>query len=178
MARVAAVISVIKAASTNAALGDRPTCVPIIFSSKPIPRGRTAEEGATAEVLKQIREGEVAAFFVERSEAPTGMECEGLSGSERKRIQRRVSSHPILERGYELQGEVMTEPATVGGCEGFRMVARGKKPDGRQIVVEVVVVAHGDTLFMFGLKARPENHAAYRESLEVTLETVQFSVAR
>jgi len=150
----------------------------IIFSSKPVPRGGTTEEGATAEVLKQIRAGEVPAIFVARNEAPAGMECEGLSEGERKKIQRQVSSHPLLERGYELQGEVAVEPATVGGCKGYRMVARGKKPDGREIVVEIVVVAHGDTLFVFGLKARPENHAAYRETLDVTLETVQFSVVR
>jgi len=120
--------------------------------------------------------GAAPAFFFERSEAARGSDCGGLTASAREALAARARSDDVWAAGSA--PEVVVEPARIDGCEGLRVLARGRGTDGGETVVELLSAASGSMQVTFGLRAPAERAAEFRAPLAGSLATFRFGVAR
>ena len=127
--------------------------------------------------LQRVLAGELPAFFIGRSEIESGMSCNGFTDKAKQRLIQREHERTVDVLGYPLVEPFSLTPATVGFCSGFRAQARSRRPDGREILIDLYFVADDATLYVIGLRSLDEVHAAAREPFENALATLKFSVA-
>lgn len=153
-----------------------------IFSSEKIEHPyRTAGEIAHLEDdpdLRRVLGGEVPAFFVARGEIESGMDCNGFTDKAKQRLLEREQERSVDILGFPFVEPFTLTPATVGFCSGFRAQARSRRPDGKEVRIDLYIVAEEKTLYVVGLRALEEVYEAAREPFENALATFKFSVAR
>jgi tRNA(Leu) C34 or U34 (ribose-2'-O)-methylase TrmL len=136
-----------------------------------------AAAGATeAEHLARVLEGETPAFSFERAEAALSSDCGGLSAPAQAALVERARRDGLFAAGSA--STPTTEPVTIDGCRGVRVLARGRRDDGREAVLELLAAARGSMQVVFGLRALSEHHAEFRRPLDAALATFRFGVAR
>jgi hypothetical protein len=129
-------------------------------------------------VLRRVFAGEVPAFFVARRQAESGMDCTGFSEKARRRLVEREQQRTVDVLGYALEAPFSLSPATVGLCSGLRAQGRSRRPDGQAILIDLYLVAHERTEYVFGIRALEETYAAARQPFDTALATLKFSVAK
>jgi len=128
--------------------------------------------------LRRVLTGEVPAFFVARDEVDSGMGCNGFTDKAKQKLIRREHERTVDVLGYPLVEPFSVTPATVAFCSGFRAQGRSRRPDGREIQIDLYIVADGSTLYVLGMRALDDLPASAREPFENALATLKFSVAR
>jgi hypothetical protein len=136
-----------------------------------------AESVDDLELLDRILAGESPGFFIERDDAVRGMGCDGFSGGATERILERARRDLAFGEGYEIVAAPAASPATVGDCEGLRVLGRSRRQDGAEVVLELFAAAQGDTLTLVGLRALADRYEQHREPFRVAVDSVRFGVA-
>ncbi len=54
---------------------------------------------------------------------------------------------------------------------------RSRRPDGREVILELYAAARGGQLFLIGARALADRHEQYRRSLETAVDSIRFGVA-
>ncbi len=158
---------------TNAHPGQGTT----VLSERPIRRtaeGRGEPAYDDLELLDAILAGESLGFLFERSQAGRGMGCEGFSKGGRERVLERARGDLVIGAGSATLAPPEVSPVTIGSCEGLRVLQRSRRPDGAEVVLELHAVAHGETLYTFGLRALADRYEAFRKPYLATLASVEF----
>lgn len=128
--------------------------------------------------LTRVMDGETAGFFVSRRPADGGMTCDGLSKKARNRIVDLAGRARVEERGWELVGEPKVTRSRLAMCEGLRIEAGARRPDGEPVTVVVRAAAHGGALFLVGRHFTAEAEAGSRAAFSTAVETFRMAVAR
>jgi hypothetical protein len=150
-----------------------------IVSEQPI---RAIEETADGEVkavddlelLDAILAGESPGFFIERSPAGRGMRCTGFSKNGREQMLSRAREDIVFGEHYDTLEQPSATAVIVGGCDALRMFGRSRRADGAEVVLDLVAVARGDTLYLFGLRALADRYADYRRTFAEAMATLKF----
>lgn len=155
----------------------------IIFSAEPI---LSVERSAAGELksqenpqaLQRVLAGGMPAFFLEREPAAKGTTCKGLSQEALSKLMERAERDAALGDGGTWLEPPRSEQASMDGCSAVRIQGRCRRADGHEVRLDLRAVAHGDTLYLFGLRAPAEDDKLYREPFETAMASVRFSVAR
>ena len=144
-----------------------------VFSPEPVERLQRKEGD---DELERIWEGEVPAILFERSDAK-GSNCKGLSARSVERIVEKLLDGPMFERGVTAMGPPQISETMVAECNGVRIEATGRGPDGAERRVDLRAFAHTGTLIEFAVFSRPENREQRTRTLERLLETLKLPLA-
>jgi hypothetical protein len=157
---------------------ERPVWGAIVFSAEEIPGSREPERKQQA--LAAVESGDTAALLLDRREVVGGMRCSGFSKEARQTLSRWVADLDLVPGGprWLLEGGLQVDPWPLTGCEGLRLVGRGKRSDGASVVVDARAVSDDETVFLFVLRSLEEDYASRLRALERLLATFRFSVAR
>jgi len=153
-----------------------------ILSAEPIRRVEIGASGETRpvddlETLDAILAGQTPGIFIERSRAGRGMSCRGFSAAARERLLVQAREDPLFGEGHEVVEDVAASSGVVDGCEAVRIRGRSRRHDGAEVVLDLMAVAPGQTLYVFGLRTPGERYANDLKTFETALSTVKFSVA-
>jgi hypothetical protein len=66
---------------------------------------------------------------------------------------------------------------SLAGCEGLRLVGRGRRNDGTAVVLDARAVSDGETLFVFVLRSVADDYESRLRAFDKVLATFRFSVA-
>lgn len=159
-------------------VGDRAPFGSVVFSSEPLrhasAEGPVVDEAAVARALG----GEVPAFFVERLPAEKGMKCKGFSAKGSQRLLELALEGRLFPHGAGTEATPAAAPEMIDFCNGLRLSGRARAEAGATGArVELHAAASNGTLFVFGMRARPEVWEQTRAVLAQVLETVRFSVS-
>jgi hypothetical protein len=150
-----------------------------ILSEQPIRRVEKTAGGEVKnvddlELLDNILAGESPAFFIERGRVGRGMRCEGFTKNGREQVLSKAREDIVFGEHYEVLEPPSASAQVVGGCDALRVVGRSRRADGEEVVLELYAAAHGDTLFVFGLRALADRYQDYREPFADAVSTVKF----
>jgi hypothetical protein len=93
--------------------------------------------------------GESPSIFLELHDAGKGMRCDGLS-KEALAITLGLADTRVREDGLVQAGALASSPVSVGGCQGLRLVGRGRTGAGVEREIEIHAAAHDETLLFVG----------------------------
>jgi hypothetical protein len=149
----------------------------VVFFEGRLPEGVTTVEDGEAspevrDLLDGIATGEKRSFLVERRTAGKGMRCSGLDPE----VVSVLSGELAAVWNSPTTGEI--DDVEVDGCRGARFRIRGPGRDGNTRIADVTVVSHGRMLYLFRIEVLEEYYEAARETLEASMDTVRFSLAR
>ncbi len=147
----------------------------ILFSAESIRRIERKEDGSPLmvedrKILSQVNAGELPAFYVERRPSGRGMSCDGFTEKAERRLLADLGRDP---GGPEADGLTVT-PIIIDGCSGLSV--RGRS--AAAVEVEIRAVAKRDTLYLFGMRASPDQFDSRLGQFETAVSTVKFSAAR
>ncbi len=147
----------------------------IVFSAESIRRIERKEDGSPLviedrKVLSRVVAGEVPAFYVERRPSGRGMSCNGFT---EKAEQRLIAELGRDSGGPEADGLTVTS-IIIDGCSGLSI--RGRS--GAEAEIEIRAVAKRDTLYLFGMRASPDQFDSRLGPFDTAVSTVKFSAAR
>jgi tRNA(Leu) C34 or U34 (ribose-2'-O)-methylase TrmL len=163
--------------------GERARAGTIVFTEKPVLAVERAPSGELKskedhQALDRVLAGEALAFFLEKEPAAKGVSCKGLSQEAVAKLMERARNDALLGPGGSWLEPPHSEPATLDRCAGLRIQGRARRADGREVLLDLRAAAHGETLYLFGLRAPAADDKGYREPFETAIASIRFSVAR
>jgi hypothetical protein len=156
---------------------DRVVWGTIVFSAEEIPLGSREPERKRRE-LEKIDSGDTPSLVIDRREAEGGMRCMGFSDMARRTIGSRVLTLELISGGERwVLDEFDEQWQSLAGCEGLRLVGRGRRNDGTAVVLDARAVSDGETLFVFVLRSVADDYESRLRAFDKVLATFRFSVA-
>lgn len=156
-------------------IGGRTPWGTILFSASELPGG--PEVISSKSVQGRIADSATREFFLTREEAAANMNCSGFKSKTLPKLLDRAARDPLFGRDFELIEPPRSTPVIIAGCEGLRVMARGRRGDGLEAVVDLRMVARRDTLFIFGVRALASEHEALLETFEPVVAGARFAPA-
>ncbi len=157
---------------TAAITGSRRPLGILIFSSQPLLA--RDEQTPAPEMLARVDTGALPSFFVDRQAATKGMSCAKFTTSAAYNLGVKLAGDTIFGAARSLLKAlpVKHEKITLGGCQGFRYYARGKKGEW---ILDVRAVSDATVLYLFGLRNRAEHYPANSEVFDQALNSLVFA---
>lgn len=146
-----------------------------LFSSKPLAGGHELNDGEA--IRQRVTDEATREFFLVREQALAGMSCSGFKPRALAELLQRTTQDPLFASEFQLQEPPRSTPVTIAGCEGLRVLARGRRADGLAVVLDLRLVAHHDTLFTFGVRALASAHDDLLKTLEPVVAAARFATA-
>ncbi|MCZ6718090.1 MAG: hypothetical protein O6944_02910 [Gammaproteobacteria bacterium] len=128
--------------------------------------------------MAQVDSGELPSFFVDRYPIKRGMSCDGLSKKARKKMLRVLTRATAFGGGSKLLNRPEAEPISLGGCQGLKVLVRAQTAEGREFVMLIYTVSHGQTTYDFALRNRKEYFEKNRPVFEKALSTLKITKLR
>jgi hypothetical protein len=153
--------------------GDSPTWGVTLFSSESIDH---EDPDDRADALRQVRHGDLEAFFLGRSPAKKGMSCEGFSTKTRQTLLELAREDPLFGEGYQVIQEPQATPIEIGGCSALRVTARTRENQGIERALDLRFVADHRTLFVFGTRSAVDRLEQAAAPLDSAISTVRFAL--
>jgi len=152
----------------------------VVFSalSMRIPAEGMDEAALGAKMRKQMAQvdsGELPSFFVDRYPVKRGMSCDDLSKKARKKMLRVLTRATAFGKGSKLLNRPEAEPISLGGCQGLKVLVRAQTAEGREFVMLIYTVSHGQTTYDFALRNRKEYFEKNRPVFEKALSTLKIT---
>jgi hypothetical protein len=157
-------------------VGERSPWGIIVFSAEPVRVG-AAGSAETPAIPEDVLEAPAGAFFVERTQARSGMSCKGFSDKARQALLVRTAEGS-LPWGCAVEQALEVTPLPIEGCQGLHVLRRCRTPEAREVVQDFYAVARADTLLIVALRAAAERHEVQRATLEAAVATLRLSAAR
>jgi len=129
-----------------------------------------------ADALRQVRHGDLEAFFLGRSPAKKGMTCDGFSTKMGDALLELAREDPLFGEGYQVTQEPQATAIEIGACSGLRVTARTRENQGIERVLDLRFVADHSTLYVFGMRSAAERVEQATAPLDSAIATVRFAV--
>lgn len=123
-------------------------------------------------VMRKVDSGEFSSFFLQRQAADKGMSCTGFSEKAEKKLVDLIGKDPDFKKNALEPAHA--EPATVGGCKGVRVHAKGQPQGGSSWVADAYMASDGETLYIFSLRNRAENYDKNVDVFQKAVSTAKF----
>jgi hypothetical protein len=159
----------LKAAGIPARGGD----MVIFYQSK----DSTAGAMLSPELMGKVDTGELPSFFLQKQRADKGMSCAELSEKAGKKLADLIAKDPQF-KGKNALEPASSEPASVGGCKGIRVRAKGKSESGSATVVDAYIAADGQTVYVFSLRNRAENFDKNEPVFHQAISNLKLAAAK
>jgi hypothetical protein len=121
--------------------------------------------------------GEIPSFFVQKLPADKGMSCTGISDKAEKKLTDLIGRDPHFKAKNAVE-PAHGEPATVGGCKGLRVRAKGQSQSGFPLVADAYMVSDGQTVYVFSLRNPAENYDKSKDIFQRAVSTAKLSTAK
>jgi hypothetical protein len=159
---------------TSVFVGDRAPWGKTVFSPAEVEELEYREDDVE---LRQMYQGEHAAILLDRTEAGSGMNCDGLSRKAREKLLERASGDRIYGRNPETISAFTVSDETIVGCNGIRIEGETRGSDGIERVIDLRAFAHDGTLFLLGVRSHADEYSARREVLQSVVDGMRLPVA-
>ncbi len=127
-------------------------------------------------VMRKVDSGEFSSFFLQRQAADKGMSCTGFSEKAEKKLVDLIGKDPEFKKGALEPAHA--EPATVCGCKGVRVHAKGQPQGGSSWVADAYMASDGEMLYIFSLRNRAENYDKNVDVFQKAVSTLKLSAAK
>jgi hypothetical protein len=129
------------------------------------------------EVMLDLDTGKIECFMLNRHAAGKGMTCEGFSDKAVRKVLKMASEHSFLQKGADVVQEPRAERLAVGGCQGLRVFASGRTPNGSEWAVDTRAVADGEILYLFFVRTLTDYFESNRRAFELALLDLRMAAA-
>jgi len=137
----------------------------------------TAGSMLSPELMGKVDTGELPSFFLQKQRADKGMSCAELPEKAEKKLVDLIAKDPQF-KGKNALEPTNSEPASVGGCKGVRVRAKGKSESGSATVVDAYIAADGQTIYVFSLRNRAENFDRNGPVFQQAISTLKLAAAK
>lgn len=127
-------------------------------------------------VMRKVDSGEFSSFFLQRQAADKGMSCTGFSEKAEKKLVDLIGKDPDFKKNAVEPAHA--EPATVGGCKGVKVHAKGQPQGGSSWVTDAYMASDGETLYVFSLRNRAEFYEKNLEVFQKAISTARLSAVQ
>jgi len=149
-----------------------------VFSAQPIPAG-SEDPAGRRRAFEAVSAGTTAAVILGRRETSRGMRCTGFSDAARRTVEQRLRAlgARTQQAPWEL-GDLELGAQSLDGCSGLRLVGRGRRADGAEVVLDARAIAAEGSLFMLALRSEAEHYERRVHDFDRTVASFRRMVAR
>jgi len=148
----------------------------IFFYLSPNP---APQEEMSVELIRKIDSGEISSFFVQKLPAKNGMSCAGFPEKAEKNVFKLVTDDPMFGKGATIVEAPRSEPISVAGCKGIRILGTGKPAKGdTPQTTDVHAASDGQILYLFTLRGTADNYKKNTEVFQKAIATARLTAAK